>query len=481
MNRCIEENDIPKLTELLRQHDQCDVDGISRGLQLAAEKGHSACARLLLAAGANPNMYSSTGFTPIIIAARYGHPDIVSMMIDTGSHINKATLSVRATALHWAASNGHFGCVKRLIDRSCNLEAQTIHGRTALMLASHNGHEIVAKQLIDAGCAVNETDCDRSTALHHAVTGSTGVIRVLLDSGAGINDAKRGGETAASLAVMHGQSKALKCLVAAKCDLGCVVKCMGLLHWAAYGGNKECCQILIDKGLDCNSRTSGSYYGGDFVVESGVTPLMLACRGGCVDAVDCLIKSGAHLDESDSRDYASLHYCARYNDMAGACAKLLLENGAHPEWKENGITKSESRITPLHISIRMANVNVTKELLRANCKLDVVFDGATAFELALKKQDRSTLQLLLAAGFRPSMMKTPLRQTIINMSTSKRTDLLQELHELLSTAPSLKHLSRICIRKTLKDRVLRSVHTLPLPNLLLRYVGLIDFEYRWIL
>ncbi len=58
----------------------------------------------------------------------------------------RPTYRVRATALHWAATNGHYECVQELLAGGANLEAKTSLGQTPLMMAARADHKHIGIQ-----------------------------------------------------------------------------------------------------------------------------------------------------------------------------------------------------------------------------------------------------------------------------------------------------------------------------------------------
>jgi len=87
-------------------------DDLGRALRAASHKGEEECAQVLIDAGALPNVHDASGFSPVIIAAKFGHPNIIRLLVKANCNINKANFRARATALHWAATNGHQECVE---------------------------------------------------------------------------------------------------------------------------------------------------------------------------------------------------------------------------------------------------------------------------------------------------------------------------------------------------------------------------------
>jgi len=115
----------------------------------AAKGGDLAAIRLLLAHGANAELPTATGITPLLAAAGVGSSGLdtrgryktqaqaisaAQALLDAGVNINEADRSGQ-TALHGAASWGWNDMVKTLADRHANLLVRDGRGRTAADVA----------------------------------------------------------------------------------------------------------------------------------------------------------------------------------------------------------------------------------------------------------------------------------------------------------------------------------------------------------
>jgi uncharacterized protein len=115
----------------------------------AAKGGDLPAIRLLLAHGANAELPTSTGVTPLLAAAGVGSSALdtrgryktqaqaisaAQALLDAGVNINEADRSGQ-TALHGAAGWGWNDMVKTLADRHANLLAKDARGRTAADVA----------------------------------------------------------------------------------------------------------------------------------------------------------------------------------------------------------------------------------------------------------------------------------------------------------------------------------------------------------
>jgi ankyrin repeat protein len=88
----------------------------------------------------------------LIIAAKYGHTDVVKTLLAKGADINmKDRYSHDRTALILAVDNGHINTVEALLAKGADLKAKDEFGETALMCAERCGHMDIARILKDAG------------------------------------------------------------------------------------------------------------------------------------------------------------------------------------------------------------------------------------------------------------------------------------------------------------------------------------------
>ena len=119
--------------------------------------------------------FSGDGFTPLGLAAFFGHQEMVKILLQTGADPN-------------VASKNPLGVLP-------------LHSAMA------NGSKEIARILIDAGTDVNTANAEGWTPLHYAAhSGDMESARYLLSKGAKAGVAKSDGQTAASLAAAEGHS-----------------------------------------------------------------------------------------------------------------------------------------------------------------------------------------------------------------------------------------------------------------------------------
>lgn len=141
-------------------------------LHCAAQHGHTGALTTLLAHGADPNVQNNRGETPLELAAQYGRLQVVQMLIrahpelllpfkqrDAGS-----PTTVQHSPLHLASRNGHKNVVEVLLAAGVNVNLLTASG-TALHEAALCGKDNVVRALLDTGADLDATDSEGRTAL----------------------------------------------------------------------------------------------------------------------------------------------------------------------------------------------------------------------------------------------------------------------------------------------------------------------------
>ena len=99
--------------------------------------------------------------------------------------------------------------------------------------------------------------------------------------------------------------------------IGILINHMGwnALHVATRNGHLNCISILLNSGIDINSRTYGN-----------TTSLSLAAMRGHLQYMELLLARGADINSRSNNNETALHYTAKYG--LEACVSLLLNKGA---------------------------------------------------------------------------------------------------------------------------------------------------------
>ncbi|KAK7866736.1 hypothetical protein R5R35_003156 [Gryllus longicercus] len=167
----------------------CGTDGTSRPAEQkrlnhsrkelleAAKEGRTDTVRELLDAGININFADSSGWTPLMWAAKKAHANLVSLLIERNADVNALT-DKNSTALHAASFHDHSGlCVKLLIDAGANVGGRNKTGRQPLHYAVLNSNVAAAQALLEAGADKTAKDCDGHSPFDVA---KTDAVRLLV-------------------------------------------------------------------------------------------------------------------------------------------------------------------------------------------------------------------------------------------------------------------------------------------------------------
>ena len=180
----------------------------------ASLNGNIVLVDALLERGANPNRALLQGETPLMIAARSGHTAIVERLLAKGALLNLRGPRGQ-TALMWAAAQKRAAAVNVLLKHGADLSLRSSAwsemmavpphgypaynkliphgGQTALVFAARAGDFESVKLLVAAGANVNDADAWGVTATNYAAfSGFAHLVEYLLDHGANPNFAAAG-------------------------------------------------------------------------------------------------------------------------------------------------------------------------------------------------------------------------------------------------------------------------------------------------
>ena len=164
---------------------------------------------------------------PLLAAARNGHKRIVQALLDGGAATNAPDDDDIDgwAALVLAASNVHEECIEILAGR--NARVREAHGEegskcwTALIYAANIDHRGVVNLLLDEGAAIDECDAHGCTALMHAACdGHREIVELLVANGAAIDVRDNAGCTALIHAASAGHREIVNLLVANGASVG---------------------------------------------------------------------------------------------------------------------------------------------------------------------------------------------------------------------------------------------------------------------
>ncbi|MCP5469067.1 MAG: ankyrin repeat domain-containing protein [Chlamydiales bacterium] len=140
------------------------------------------------------------------------HPFLATALLINGARIDQQDMQGRS-ALHLAAEAGNVEAINFLVDHEANVDIRDVNGRSPLMYACKSGGLECCKQLLLAKSDVNAKDNDGQTPLMFAVQkDQPEMVTHLINKGAVINDADDFGATALKISDALGNRKTSDCL-----------------------------------------------------------------------------------------------------------------------------------------------------------------------------------------------------------------------------------------------------------------------------
>jgi len=150
----------------------------------AAEKGDAVKLRVLLES--NPSLvqqFSPDGWTPLHLAAHYGHLGAAELLLSFGADSSlRSKNSLENLPLHAAVAGNHNELVELLVADGCDINARQHGGWTALHGTADNGNLSMVQFLVRNGAFVNVTNDAGLTPLDMAGKKGHGEIVNLLKS-----------------------------------------------------------------------------------------------------------------------------------------------------------------------------------------------------------------------------------------------------------------------------------------------------------
>ena len=111
------------------------------------------------------NYENQLGETALMIAAVKGSAAVAGQLVKLGAEVNRAGWS----ALHYAATSGHVGVVRLLVEKSAFVDAASPNGTTPLMMAARFNHRDAAGALLELGADPTLTNQVGLTARDYAI------------------------------------------------------------------------------------------------------------------------------------------------------------------------------------------------------------------------------------------------------------------------------------------------------------------------
>jgi ankyrin repeat protein len=112
---------------------------------------------------------SYDGWTPLHLAAFFGHADVVTLLFEGGADLAAVSVNgMRNTALHAAVAGGRVEAALRLIDAGAPVNAPDGGGHTPLHIAAEGGYVPIVESLLQHHADPHAVDAEDRTPLARA-------------------------------------------------------------------------------------------------------------------------------------------------------------------------------------------------------------------------------------------------------------------------------------------------------------------------
>lgn len=279
--------DIESLEQILSKgvSPQAELDG-QKVLHVAVRQGNSDTVRFLIDNGASIDVLDGTaGESPVEIAVKKFHIDIVDLLLAHGADVNARGLGGK-TALYGAARQHQIEIAHRLIAGGADVNLKTDSGDVPLHVAVLNGNMTMAKILIANGADVNIGPKGETSLMAAARHGAPELVELLLNNGADVNSHGGlypvGGDFPLEIAVKGGHTAIVELLI----DNGAKVNrnwyMITPLCRAIENGDRATAELLLAHGADVNPKRVRN------------SPMQLAIQTQRDDLVELLRQHGAN-------------------------------------------------------------------------------------------------------------------------------------------------------------------------------------------
>ena len=365
--------------------DSKGTDGTTP-LMVAAAKGQEKIVNLLLSKGADPHLKNLMGKNLLHAAAEGGNTSIVRSMLSCNIGINSRDDDSSATPLIIAARQNHVEVVKYLLQKGANIFLTAgPNKKNALHIASQYGSVEAIEMLLSYNLSPDSRDGEGNTPLACAAAfGQIESVNCLLKHEANPLLKSKDGRSLLHFAAASGNVIIIETMLSKDLDIDSREKIEGLTPLMVSIANKklEAAKYLLEKGADKSLKTT-----------PGKLPLLsIASVAGSIAAVEMLLSHGCNIDARDSEGNTPLMHATRLGNTE--VVEYLLAQGANP------LLRNTSDLGLLHLAALSDNVLTIKAVLSKNLDINArcAVLGITPLLFCLTQGKLEAANYLLAMG-----------------------------------------------------------------------------------
>lgn len=417
---------LPKTWKDNIDHDCKDIRGTIKLFQAGWTPLHVAsscvrrhCTRLLLAAGANPNICDVAGRTPLDVAGyAYYHKkevnvkhlgEVIRMLLKAGGRYNTMRsrgLNNLDTPLHTAVELESLDAIRELLDAGASVNCLNTSGLTPLHVCVKKKLEEHLQVLANydymnadpMAAVVDVKDSQGHTVLQAAVEAAwvPGVC-VALEAGADVTLTANDGETPIHSAAALGNLDVLN-------EILSVAKQKDAIDYQNQEGETALFKAIIHGHLECVKHIISEGGSMKISLPGDVNVLHVAADYGHLDILEYLLDYDEamtrnlinSLTAGDRRGFGPIHFAVA--NKHENCVSLLLSKNADIRLRTTCSPHKAS--TPLHIAAVRNHVEITKILLKFDTTIiyEVNSLGWYPLHAASHHGSRDVITLLLKEG-----------------------------------------------------------------------------------
>lgn len=281
----------------------CDKQNYSQQLLKAVACSNYNLAKKYLELGADPDIMSNEGFTPLMLCAMRGDTETIRLLINSGADIKKLGTNDSCNALSLSITYKHAPATELLIKAGSDVNWRyKQNGASLLIFAAAYGMFDIVKNLISSGALVNVVDSSGESALFKAVkTDDSAFIAYLLEKGADANHLNKNGQTALHIAAAEGKENVVKAMIHAGVQLDPLsTSDRTPLNYALGHKHTAIAKYLLSQGANVQIRDN-----------RGIPILAYACEINDYSIVSSVLSKLRSIDPNYKVEKKLMTYCEK--------------------------------------------------------------------------------------------------------------------------------------------------------------------------